>query len=68
MSWQCWIWKFDNRGNFLELLKFLVDHNSDIKAITISADAIETASDSIGEMGDALFLTLIDESSDILTK
>ena len=24
-----------NKGNFLELLKFLVDHNEDIKAITL---------------------------------
>uniref|UniRef100_A0A2N9GGU6 DUF4371 domain-containing protein n=1 Tax=Fagus sylvatica TaxID=28930 RepID=A0A2N9GGU6_FAGSY len=58
-----------NQGNFLELLRFLADHNEDIKAKDIvSAAAVETSNAIIMELGDAFFSVLIDESRDISTK
>ncbi|KAH9737433.1 TTF-type domain-containing protein [Citrus sinensis] len=59
-----------NRGNFLELLKFLADHNEDIKVVTLenAPSFFKTTNAIIREMGDAFFSILVDESRDVSIK
>ncbi|KAF8412061.1 hypothetical protein HHK36_000014 [Tetracentron sinense] len=65
----------NDKGDFLELLQFLVDHNENFKLTTPdiqkdigSATAIETTNTIINEVGDSLFAVLIYESSEISIK
>ncbi|KAH9688484.1 TTF-type domain-containing protein [Citrus sinensis] len=55
-----------NQGNYLRILRFLTDHNEDIKNI-VRACSIETTN-AIRDVSDALFFVLIDESHDASMK
>ncbi|KDO38015.1 hypothetical protein CISIN_1g048383mg, partial [Citrus sinensis] len=64
-----------NKGNFLELLHFLADHNEDINLVTFRNTPLNLQMISpkiqkrhCKEMDGALFSILIDESHDISTK
>ncbi|ESR59969.1 hypothetical protein CICLE_v10017609mg [Citrus x clementina] len=63
-----------NKGNFLELLHFVADHNEDINLVTFRNTPLNLQNDipkypkKTLEMDDALFSILIDESHDISTK
>ncbi|KAL4620382.1 hypothetical protein ACB092_06G150000 [Castanea dentata] len=50
----------NNQGNFLELLRFLANHNKEIDKATINAI--------IKDIGDSLFVIIVDESRDMSTK
>ncbi|KAH9793908.1 TTF-type domain-containing protein [Citrus sinensis] len=67
----------NNRGNFLELLQFLADHNEEIKGVIFNNAPANLQMTSlifrnklviIKEIGDSLFFIMIDESRDISTK
>ncbi|ESR46362.1 hypothetical protein CICLE_v10003344mg, partial [Citrus x clementina] len=64
-----------NQGNYLRILRFLADHNEDIKRVTLKnaprnnmACSIETTNAIIKDISDALFFVLIDESCDASMK
>ncbi|KRG99314.1 hypothetical protein GLYMA_18G136400v4, partial [Glycine max] len=76
-----------NQGNFLELLKFLVEHNESINHIVlentlenhqliapkiqkdiVNAAALETTNAIITDLGDELFVIIVDEARDISNK
>ncbi|XP_059658681.1 uncharacterized protein LOC132305013 [Cornus florida] len=57
-----------NQGNFFQLLKFLANHNEDVKSDIVNVVAIETINVISSDIGDELFSIMIDESRDISTK
>ncbi|ESR42138.1 hypothetical protein CICLE_v10013362mg [Citrus x clementina] len=60
-----------NQGNYIRILRFLADHNEDIKTVTLKNSPRNNMVIALSiqkDVGDALFFVLIDESYDVSMK